>query len=260
MVPHSETIYGRLAEALQGKVKVYSFGASGAPLSQYLIWAQHAVREYGAKFVVINVVGNDFDESYITHLNGPGWWFYAPDGDGRLRLQLAPYRPGWMRPFVYNGALARYLLFNLQLQSVWREFKLLPFRSPTVYAGNTSAEADVTRVNVSLAVIDAFFRDLPDFVGLPTDHILFTLDGFRYPEMVPNGDTFFNKMRQAFIAKAQSLRYNVIDLDRWFFADYAKRQARFEYPTDGHWNGIGHEVAAQAVLAEFLRSLDGKHP
>ena len=66
MVPYAETLYGRLARTLRGRLRVYSFGASGAPLSQYLIWAGHAVREYGARAVVINVVGNDFDESYIV--------------------------------------------------------------------------------------------------------------------------------------------------------------------------------------------------
>src|SRR5262245_17307283 len=31
MVPYLETMYGRLADALRGKMKVYSFGVSGAP-------------------------------------------------------------------------------------------------------------------------------------------------------------------------------------------------------------------------------------
>ena len=262
MVPYPETMYGRLAEALRGKLKVYSFGASGAPLSQYLIWAQHAVREYGAKAVIINVVGNDFDESYFTYLKGPGWWVYVPDADGRLRLELAEYRPGWIRRNVSNSAVARYVFFNLQFTNIWRDLKS-KFGSPLIagprFAGNTAAEADTARMEISLAVIDAWFRDLPDIVGLPPDRILFTLDGFRYPQEVPKGDTYFGKMRQAFIAKAQSLQYVVIDLDQWFFADYEKRRERFEYPMDGHWNGIGHEVAARAVLtSDLLRSLNEK--
>ena len=262
MVPYPETMYGRLAEALREKLKVYSLGASGAPLSQYLIWAQHAVREYGAKAVIINVVGNDFDESYFTYQNGPGWWVYVPDFDGRLRLELAEYRPGWMRRIVSNSAVARYVFFNLQFPNVWRELKS-KFGSPAIagprFAGNTAAEADTARMAISLAVIDAWFRDLPDIVGLPPDRILFTLDGFRYPQGVPKGDTYFGKMRQAFIAKAQSLQYGVIDLDQWFFADYEKRRERFEYPMDGHWNGFGHEVAARAVLtSDLLHSLNEK--
>ena len=46
MVPYEQTVYGRLANTLEGRLRVYSFGASGAPLSQYLIWARHAVEHY----------------------------------------------------------------------------------------------------------------------------------------------------------------------------------------------------------------------
>jgi hypothetical protein len=260
MVPYPETMYGRLADALREKMKVYSFGVSGAPLSQYLIWAGHAVRGYGAQAVIINVVGNDFDESHLSFLTGPGWWVYAPGSDGSLHLRLAEYRPGWLRSLASNSALARYVFFNLQFTNTWRELMSLLFGSPAIaaprYAGNTVAEADAARMDASLAVINAFFRDLPHVVGLPPDRILFTLDGFRYPGAVPNDDTYFRKMRQAFIAKAQSLHYDAIDLDRWFFAEYAKKHERFEYPIDGHWNGIGHEVVAQAVLAsDFLHRI-----
>ena len=78
MVPYEETLYGRLASTLEGRFRVYSFGASGAPLSQYLIWAGHAVREYGARAVVINVVGNDFDESHVAYNTGPGGGYMRP--------------------------------------------------------------------------------------------------------------------------------------------------------------------------------------
>ena len=88
MVPYAETLQGRLAAALAGKFRVYSFAASGAPLSQYLVFAGHAVREYGAGAAVINVVGNDFDESLAAYKLGPGFWLYAPDAAGTLRLRL----------------------------------------------------------------------------------------------------------------------------------------------------------------------------
>jgi hypothetical protein len=56
MVTYRQTLQGRLAAALKDKFRVYSFAGSGAPLSQYLIWAGFAVKEYGARAVVINVV------------------------------------------------------------------------------------------------------------------------------------------------------------------------------------------------------------
>jgi hypothetical protein len=146
MVPYPETIYGRLANALRGKVKVYSFGASGAPLSQYLIWAQHAVRAYDAKAVIINVVGNDFDESHINYLTGPGWWVYAPGADGRLHLQLAEYRPSWIRRLASNSALARYLFFNLQVPSIWHALKFHSFDAQLIAAPNMRETRPLKRI------------------------------------------------------------------------------------------------------------------
>jgi hypothetical protein len=103
---------------LRGRLRVYSFNASGGPLSQYL------VRKYGARAVVINVVGNDFDESHIAYNKGPGWWVYVPGPDGNLRLRLVEYRPRWMTSVVYNSALARYLFFNLQFGNTWHRLPL----------------------------------------------------------------------------------------------------------------------------------------
>ena len=94
MVPYAETLQGRLAAALAGKFRVYSIAASGAPLSQYLVFAGHAVRDYGAGAAVINVVGNDFDESLAAYKLGPGFWLYAPDASGTLRLRLTEHEPG----------------------------------------------------------------------------------------------------------------------------------------------------------------------
>ena len=53
------------------------FRAAGAPLSQYLIWARYAVQDYGAKALIVNVVGNDFDESHAAYATYPGFWHYV---------------------------------------------------------------------------------------------------------------------------------------------------------------------------------------
>jgi hypothetical protein len=257
MVPYDKTLYGRLAQHLAGRLSVYSFGASGAALSQYLIWAGHAVREYGASAVIINVVGNDFDQSHVAYNIGPGFWVYAPGPAGNLHLRLIEYRPGWLGSIVYDSSLVRYLFFNLQFGNTWRHVRSFFFGSPALavqrYAGNTAVDADPARVAASLAAMDAVFRDLPAIVGLPPDRVLFILDGFRYPDAVAGGTgTYFDLMRRAFRSKAESLGYEVIDLDPHFFKHYTAHAQKFEYPRDGHWNETGHAVVSNVVLASKL--------
>src|SRR5437764_8947358 len=260
MVPYAQSLQGRLAAALRDKFRVYSFAGSGAPLSQYLIWGGYAVTKYGARAVVINVVGNDFDESLSAYRLGPGFWQYAPDASGVLRLTLNPHEAGALISLARHSALARYVIINLGIQNRLFGIRALgelifgkPANAAPRYAGNTDASADKNRVQDSLAAIDAFFRDIPERVGLPPDRVLFTLDGFRYADAAQAGaGTYFDLMRRAFIEKAAALGYEVIDLDTRFIPRHARTGESFEFYDDNHWNAAGHEVAAQAVLESKL--------
>ena len=260
MVPYAERLQGRLAAALAGKFRVYSFASSGAPLSQYLIYAGYAVREYGARAVVINVVGNDFDESLSAYRLGPGFWQYALDANGALQLRLNPHQAGWLISLARHSALARYFIINLGIQNKIFSIRSLgelifgkPAHAQPRYAGNTDASIDAKRVQDSLAAIDAFFRDVPERVGLPPDRVLFTLDGFRTADAAQAGQgTYFDLMRRAFTERATAKGYEVIDLDTRFIPRHARTRESFEFADDNHWNGAGHDVAAQAVLESKL--------
>src|SRR5947209_8139035 len=237
MVPYAESLQGRLAAALKEKFRVYSFAGSGAPLSQYLIWAGHAVREYGARAVVINVVGNDFDESLSAYRLGPGFWLYAADANGVLRLRLNEHQAGTLISLARYSALARYVIINLGIQNRLFGIRALgelifgkPANAAPRYAGNTDASTDEKRVQDSLAAIDAFFRDVPERVGLPPERVLFTLDGFRYADAAQAGaGTYFDLMRRAFMEKATALGYETIDLDARFIPRHARTGENFEF-------------------------------
>ena len=64
--------------------------------------------------------------------------------------------------------------------------------------------------------------------------------------------TYFDRMRQFFRTRAETLGYEVIDLDRYFFSRHKRSGERFEYPRDGHWSPIGHEVAFEAIMSSKL--------
>ena len=256
MVPYAETLQGRLAAALSGQFRVYSFAASGAPLSQFLIFAGHAVREYGARAAVINVVGNDFDESLAAYKHGPGFWLYARDDTGALRLRLSEHSPGGIGlvGLGRHSALVRYLILNLRVRTTIENLRLFTAaHAAPRYAGNTDASTDRTRVQDSLDALDAFFRDVQERVGLPPERILFTLDGFRSAVAAQSGaGTYFDLMRRGFMQRAAAHGYEVIDLDTRFIPRHARTGESFEFFDDNHWNGAGHGVAAEAVLQSKL--------
>lgn len=254
MVPYSQTFHGLLSQDFKDRLRVYSFGASGAPLSQYLVWARYAVDKYRARALVINVVGNDFDESRIEYKSAPGFWYYAPKADGTLELRLVGYEPDTLTQIVRHSALLRYLAINLKAQhavasAIARLHSAGLNSGGEQYAGNTASEASAQRVALSKAAVDQFVRDVQK-LGIPSRCIVFTLDGFRYPEAAKSGaGSFFDVMRRYFLEAAAANGLEAIDLDPVFFRTHAATGERFEYPNDAHWNPNGHRIAAAALKA-----------
>jgi len=258
MVPYAETLQARLAANVEPERRVYSFAASGAPYSQYLVWAEHAVLSYGADALVIVVVGNDYAESVVVHGHKPGFHQYARGADGLLKLQRNDYRPSALRAIAAESALFRYVWLNLQLPDAVAAIRrrLSP---PPQYAGFEAADVPPAIEADSLAAIDVFLSDLAVRTGLAPGRIAFVVDGFRYPDAASGMEnSYFARIRNAFIARARVGGFTAIDMDETFFPLHAADGRRFEYPNDGHWSGTGHNAAAAALEASgFLARLRG---
>lgn len=253
MVEHAETLQGRLQAHVGEKGRVYSFSMSGAPLSQYLAWAAYARDRYNADALIINVVGNDFDESLEGYKLRDGFHHYVAQPDGTLALRLSPYEPSLLRRVLLQSSLARYLAFHLHVRQRWQgvhdflsALRLSSRRHATFQTANS-------RVDDSQRMLARFFLDLPRLAGLPPERILFVVDGRRGDFDTP-GDSrpaavgYFEIMRQSLMARARQQGYGVVDLDPAFAVDFGKNRKPFNSPFDGHWNRDGHRVAFEAVL------------
>src|SRR5262249_3529635 len=150
-------------KGLIGEFRVYSFGASGAPLSQYLVWARHAVRDYGATALVINVTARDFDESLASDKQTEGFASYVRDASGELHLQLFERRMSSDGSITSRSALASYVVLNLGALECVRELWARITNSTSARdTGKLATEPGPQRATDSLAAIEAFFRDLPE--------------------------------------------------------------------------------------------------
>jgi hypothetical protein len=59
-------------------------------------------------------------------------------------------------------------------------------------------------------------------------------------------------MRRYFIEQAREKGFEVIDLQSRFVDHFAEHHHKFEFPTDNHWNALGHEVAGDAISHSAL--------
>ena len=276
MVPFDETLHGRAQRCVGDGARVYSFAASGAPLSQYLIWAEHARQRYEAQGLVFVVIGNDFDESLAKCKQGPGFHHFVEGPAGSLVLRLFDYSPGGFRKTLRHSALARYLVLHLHVEATAARLWRMLVRDASAgtgpqFLGNTSASTAGTRVKDSERAIDAFFDEFPQRTGLPPARMLFVLDGVRptlyggAQALAAVDDDYFSQMRRYFVRQARERGYEVIDLQPLFIARHEADGTVFEFEDDAHWNGRGHEIAARAILDSGLArttfqhlSLDGR--
>lgn len=265
MVPWAKTLHGRLAERMSGGLRVYSFGASGAALSQYLAYARHARDAYHPAKGLVVVIGNDFDESLPEYKFSPGLHFFDRSDDRPSGLVLREYSPSLASRLVQRSKLFMYAVHNLQaLGAVERLRRLVQGSQGAVgYVGQTDAEASPARLRDSRWAVDAFIALLPGSFGLKPRDIMLVVDAPR-PEIYDPAvleqarNSYFVLMRTYLVERARRAGVQVVDLEPVMSQDYAQQRERFEFPRDAHWNGHGHAVAAEAVLRSgFLEGVPG---
>ncbi|HVS19542.1 MAG TPA: hypothetical protein VMT18_13130 [Planctomycetota bacterium] len=258
MVPYAETLQGRLAADVAGRGRVYSFAASGAPLSQYLVWAEYAREHFAPEALVITVVGNDFDESMARYSLYPGLHHFTPGADGGLELVRVDFTPSRLGPLVYASALGRYVLLNLRARALLgRLFAGGTELDDTWFVGNTPGSYTPERLAAAQQAVDAFLERLPAASGLPPERVLLLVDGMRPelydpPQLERAETSFFGVMRRTLLERARAQGFEALDLQPAMLERHAREGLCFEFPTDYHWNGAGHGAVADVARGSRL--------
>ena len=251
-VPYAQSVHGRLARAVGGKGRVYSFGTSGSALSQYLAYARLARDRFRPRGLAVVVIGNDFDESLLEYKSDPGFHYLARRPDGRFELELVPYAPSLFHSALRRSALARYVHGNGFVGAAARRIASLAGGGEE-YVANTVAQADAGKLEASRDAVDYFLAELPASSGVSPDRIVLVVDGLR-PQLYDAQalervkSSYFMQMRSYLMDEARRKGYRVADLEPRFIQRHARDGVRFEWVVDSHWNAYGHEEAAAAIL------------
>jgi hypothetical protein len=255
MVPYGQTAVGRLHASVAGAGRVYSFGASGAALSQYLAYARYVRNEFHPAGLVIIIVGNDFDESLLKYRSYPGFHYFAETGGDRLALERVDRSIPWWKDVLVMSTLGKYFVMNLEFGNFDRLKERIAslFGRHPQFVGNVATIVDPGRLSDSKKAVDAFLDMLPADSGLHPDHIALVLDAPRPEIYAPDQlaavqESYFEIMRRYLIGRASAKGYEIIDLGKQFMADYQRRGLKFEFVNDYHWNPTAHEVVAGAII------------
>lgn len=283
-VDYPNTTEANLLKNCSEHARVYSFGAQFAPLSQYLSWASYASQTFAPKAMVINIVGNDFDESLISHQKSsssggiPGMQFFD-FSNGQAELVRVPFiSDSYLTRILRHSALAQYLVRNVGVVNLINEYRnrendsfedsqeqfntgakntsgesrSLPRKKPKEFVGNSERSYTPERLSLSKKAVDEFLRRLPQLAQLPPKSIVLSVDAERPQIYTPKGrqdtDSFFSVMRAYFIQQARAQGFVVVDLRPAMIAQFDRTGERFEFPDDNHWNAAGHQLLASQLL------------
>ena len=255
MVPYRRTCAGRLATMLEPSARVYSFGLSGAPLGQYLMWARYARDAYRPDGLVVIIIENDYDASLIEYGFWPGMHYFVEREDGRLALERVDFDPSLVYRLARRSALVLYLARNVEVRNLTpRVFHWFTETRPFPPVGSAAM-----RIASSKRAVDAFLDLLPEYSGLDPDRIVFVVDGMRWAlydrdRLDEARGSFRDVMRRYFLANAGRKGYEAIDMLPRFIAHYREHGQRFEWSGDPHWNALGHERCFEAVAGSELLS------
>ena len=241
----------------KGSLEVQRFGVAGAPLSQYLHMVEREVVQRRPDVIVVNLVHNDFDESFVFK---PGRYTSSflkltiAGGKVTGEVPPAPWRAGWLE-LLRQSATVRFLLYRWQVRPQALVDTLFgPAKIPG--EGGYAANIDVTRVLASEADIrvatDHLFGRLKDRSDAIGAKLQLVMDGDR--DAIYQGRADSPALRLNAIAAEMAARHGIafLDLHPVFAADWARAGQRFDFIADAHWNAYGHQVAGAAV-ADALR-------
>jgi hypothetical protein len=247
-----------LHAALGAEGRVYSLAISGAPMSQYLAYAEFARDTFRPDAMAFVIAPNDFDESLLKYNGERRFHYFTQDG----ALQRLDYELSSTKKVLRQSAVLRYVMHNLEagqrLPALWQSLR-------GAGASAWSGEALERRLADSYRAVEYFLDQLPGKSGLGRESIVFVLDPWRPAiysaeawSRAENG--YYGRMPRYFAAQAAARGYEVIDLQPVFIRRRELHGATLEAaPTDSHWSALGHEVVAEelAKSAVFRRAFPG---
>jgi len=165
--------------------------------------------------------------------------------------------------FIKNSALARYLIFNLQISQYAESYPLCKIWSPCkkkIYVANVfeeSLQENPKRYNHAYNSTRLFIDKLnqlnPD--KSTRKNIIFLVDADRVSifKGIENKKSFFNLQRNYFIKHATENGYSTIDLEKLFKKDFELNKKKLFFKNDGHWNQQAHRIVAKSINNLILK-------
>jgi hypothetical protein len=256
MNPFASTLQGRVGELIGPGLGVVHFGVSGASMADYLAAGPVVRGHYVPEWLVVLISKGDYLEGFTA---GPDYYRWD-EGSEALVTHVPATLKTPLEKWLRDLAVVRYVRGNLK-------FSPLEFIRPkrVDVPANPGACMPMTLAARDDVVLRRYVQLLPSRYGLPPERVIMLFD---LPERATlysarkapaPCDTRETLSRRQLMDLSLAAGMHVIDLGPAFAEAVRGKRRRVDYlPLDGHWNALGHEVAAEEVAAVINPGRSGR--
>jgi len=254
-VPYNKSFSELLDEEMGEDWEVFRFGISGAPLSHYLWMLEKEVVSYKPDIVILNLVHNDFSESWQAQGGeySSSFMKFVINSEGGIKSRPpTPYSPSRFS-FVRQMAWYRFLAYRFQVSPGALVRKLLN-REAVAVANVNLEDLKQSRLNNRLVFSHSLkiLKELEKVHGFQT---VLQIDGVRdLIEGIAGNEESEEvlKLNDLVVEECSSLQMNCLDLHPVFEEHFRKGNKSFQFEHDGHWNELSHQIVANELKRQIM--------
>jgi hypothetical protein len=242
--------------------EVLRFGMVGAPLSQYLHVLRRDVRAFKPDVVLVQLIHNDFDESYrfLKTRYASSFLKIGFDPAGQpFEIEPTDFTPGMAdRLRAFNTFRYLYYKTNAYL-------RLKRFVSRYWWGGEEEYALEFISSAVDVRKITDQFNNrrvaryvLSEMAALAQHagfRLMLAMDGVRDAIYAGKGLESYEvgALNRLVGEVASEFDIPLLDLHATFADHYARHQQRFEFAYDWHWNVLANRLVGEAIARVLLR-------
>jgi len=248
-----------LKNKLGDNYDVYSFGVSGAPLSQYLHISRYVNKKYNPDIFIFNIIHNDGAES-IAGLYSRKECFLTFNLKSHKITEILPIylERGYKKiPFgklLKKSSFLRYLYGNLKINQLFRTRK-----NDNKEINANIVVDEVYRIKDYIKRVIIYFMDVIT-KELAGKRVIFVMDAPRndiYSDNLDKSSILF--LNRIMYEQCKKYGFEFLDLTGSINKDFKLRHIKFNSELDGHWNEYGHQFVSQQVLELLEKHKVVKH-
>jgi hypothetical protein len=253
---NNKDTFHALLDKINDDINVYPIGVNGSPLSQYIAFYKYAEKLFDPDIYIFTIVYNDFDQSWFEIKKAAGYHYFTNNGD----LELKNYNPSYLKELARKSAFVRYLYLDLQISVQISRLKGIFQRDakpkPTIQINN---DYDERRKELGIKAADIFMKKVEDLSK--RKKVIIVTDGDR--ESIYDGkinrkiDSLVTLWIERIIYQAEKIQnVYLIDMHPIMLLDWQKKQSKFNWEYDGHWNEHGHSLVSKALNEKLKKIID----